>query len=203
MSFARRQDRVRILDALESRARQFRTDEDLYPIRIPREPVDFASVLDAAQVQDARFDPLALRSKTLLWLAWEDGSTWELWVLSLPSGLKLFCDTGEEGTRVLASGGRHQNDETERQFLTLLGESAGHRFEIEMSGGAPVRVRSSIADRAFLVDVFTELFEVTGAEASLHERLAEEVAPISADGAVGGKDFRADVARWLGGAMRR
>lgn len=186
---------MRLLEALEHGARQFRTDEDLYPVRVPREPIDFARILDAAQVGDARFDPLTLRAKSLLWLAWDDGSTWELWVLMLPSGLKLFCDTGAEGTRVLASGGRHQNDETERQFLTLLAESGGHRFGIEMAGGAPSRVRSSVADLPFLVDFFTELFEVSRAEASVHAALAGD--PANSDATAGGRDFRADVERWL------
>ena len=48
--------------------------------------------------------------------------------------------------------GRNAGDETDRQFLMLLSESAGETFGIEMAGGAPTRVRSSIADRAFLVD---------------------------------------------------
>jgi hypothetical protein len=72
----------------------------------------------------------------------------------LPSNRKLFCDTGEEESRVLASAGRHAGDETVRLFLERLAESGGQDFGIEMSGGAPSRVRSSGADREFLVDTF-------------------------------------------------
>ena len=42
-----------------------------------------------------------------------------------------------------------------------------------MAGGAPTRVRSSIADRAFLVDVFVNLFEVRAMEAAIRTDLAE------------------------------
>jgi len=194
-----RHRRLRVLEALERRAKQFRTREELYPCRVPREPVPFAEVAEEALPNDPQqFDPLSLRSRTLLYLAWDDGSSWEVWILMLPSGLKLFCDSGAEEPRVLASGGRHASAETDRQFLNLLAESGGEHFGIEMSGDAPIVVRSSIADRAFLVDVFVELLEVTHNEASVRQHLRDEAPPPAADG----HDFRTDVDAWLGRAWR-
>ena len=107
-------------------AEQFKTDEDLYPLRVPRTPLALADVVHRALAEDGgHFDPLLLRSRTLLRLEWDDRGSWETWVTVLPSGLKLFCDAGEEEPHVLASGGRHANDETDRRFLQLLAESAG------------------------------------------------------------------------------
>jgi hypothetical protein len=194
-----RQQRLRVLEVLEQRAKQFRTREELYPCRIPRAPVSFTDVLEAAIPADAeRFDPLNLRSRTLLQLAWDDGSTWEVWILMLPSGLKLFCDSGAEEPRILASGGRHASAETDRQFLGLLAESGGEHFGIEMSGDAPTVVRSSIPDRAFLTDFFVELFEVTHNEASVRDHLRDGRRPAQSDG----RDFRTDVEAWLERALR-
>jgi hypothetical protein len=123
------------------------------------------------------------------------------WVIALPSGLKMYCDSDEEETRILASGGRNAGDETDRLFLQLLAESAGEHFGIEMSGGPPSRVRSAIADRPFLVDLFVNLFEMTGAEASVRQALGllEPQPPVSA---TDGTDFRSDVERWLEHALR-
>jgi len=73
-------------------------------------------------------------------------------------------------------------------WVGRLGKEAVAGVGIEMSGGAPSRVRSVIADRAFLVDLFVELFEVIEAEDSVREQLDDEP-----DGA----DFRSDVAKWL------
>ena len=195
----RRLQRVRVLEALERAAKQFKTDEDLFPLRVPRSPLPLAGVIERALVDDGgHFDPFQLRSRTLLRLEWDDGSGWETWVTVLPSGLKLFCDAGAEEPHVLASGGRHASDETDRQFLQMLAESGGERFGIEMSGGAPSRVWCAVNDRAFLVDLFTELFEVTGTEESVRARLSTAGAPDAASAA----DFRADVERWLEGAWR-
>jgi hypothetical protein len=194
-----RQRRSRVLEVLERRAKQFKTREQLYPCRIPREPVPFADVIQEALRGDGhRFDPLSLRSRTLLRLGWDDGNSWELWILMLSSGLKLFCDSGAEEPRILASGGRVASAQTDRQFLGLLAESGGEHFGIEMSGDAPTVVRSSITDRAFLVDVFVELFEVTKKEASVREQLRDTTRAPSADG----RDFRTDVDTWLGRALR-
>ena len=188
MSYAQRQLKSRVLEALERRAKQFRGREELWPLRIPRQPVPLAGILDEALGEDVRrFDPAVLRSRTLLHLTWDDPGdepvTWEAWTIVLPSKLKLFCDTGPDGSHLLASGGKNEGDESARAFLQLLAESAGEHFGIEMSGGAPDRVRSSIDDRGFLVEMFVDLFETTGVEDSVRE------AP--------GPDFRTDVERWL------
>ena len=119
-----------------------------------------------------RSTPKTLRARTLLHLAWDDGAEWQAWAIALPSKAKLYCDSDDEETRVLASGGRNEGDESDRVFLQLLAESAGESFGIEMAGGAPARVRSSIADRAFLVEFFVNLFEVTGAEDSVRAAIA-------------------------------
>jgi hypothetical protein len=200
MSFARRQLKVRVLEALELRVKQFRRREDLFPLRIPHEPLPLHDIIDEALAEDARrFDPLTLRSRSLLQLSWDDGSEWELWVIVLPSKVKVYCDSSVEETRVLASGGRNEGDETDRVFLQLLAESAGQHFGIEMSGGAPSRVRSPIADREFLVDVFVELFEVGGMEDSVRAQLARR----SGRGAVDLSDFCSDVQRWFDIVHRR
>lgn len=199
MSLAARQQRLRVLEALERRIKQFRTREELYPLRVPREPLPLDEVIEEALgAERGRFDPATLRSRTLLQLGWADGSTWDVWVATLPSGMKVFCDSGSGESHVLATGGRHAGDETDRLFLELLAQSAGQHFGIEMSGGAPSRVRSSVADRAFLVDVFLDLFETTGVEASVRERRRESAEDPPPDGS----DFRRDVERWLGEALR-
>ena len=197
-----RQLRLRVLEALEDAAKQFRTREELFPIRIPREPIRLDDLVERALGDDHRsFDPSSIRARTLLRLEWDDGSLWEAWVIMLPSQLRLFCDSGAEETRVLASGGRNAGDETDRQFLMLLSESAGETFGIEMAGGAPTRVRSSIADRAFLVDVFVNLFEVRAMESEirrdLDERGMEPATDALQETSQDGTDFRVDVERWL------
>jgi hypothetical protein len=196
-----RQLRLRVLEALELAAKQFRTREELFPIRVPREPIRLDEVIERTLGDDSpRFDTSSLRARTILHLEWDDGSAWDAWVIMLPSQLRLFCDSGADETRVLGSGGRNAGDETDRQFLTLLSESAGEIFGIEMAGGAPARVRSSIADRGFLVDVFVNLFEVRAMEAAIRTDLAErhvetDLADLS--NTVEGTDFRIDVERWL------
>jgi hypothetical protein len=192
-----REVRDRVLEALERTVKQFRAREELYPLRVPREPLAFDDVIAPALGNDRyRFDPATLRSRTVLHLEWDDGSVWDLWVVVLPSGLKLFCDSGEEESRILASGGRNLGDETDRLFLELLSESAGDHFGIEMSGGAPSRVRSSIDNRAFLVDVFLNLFEGTDAEASIRSRWAAPETAAQGDPGIG-RDFREEVEHWL------
>lgn len=191
-----------MLEALEDAAKQFRTREELFPIRIPREPIRLDDLVERALGDDHRsFEASSIRTRTLMRLEWDDGSLWEAWVIMLPSQLRLFCDSGAEETRVLASGGRNAGDETDRQFLMLLSESAGETFGIEMAGGAPTRVRSSIADRAFLVDVFVNLFEVRAMESEIRRDL-DERGLVPATGALhetspAGTDFRVDVERWL------
>ncbi len=183
-----RQARVAALEALDRRVRQFRRRDELWPLRVPSEPIALDDVLEEALGTGAhRFDADRLRSRTLLELAWDDGASWSAWLIVLPSKTKLYCDSDHEETRILASGGRNEGDESDRVFLRLLAESGGAHFGIEMSGGAPSRVRSSINDRAFLVEIFVELFEVIGAEDSVRRAL----------GTSPSADFQHDVKRWL------
>jgi hypothetical protein len=174
-----------VLQAIEGAVQQFRTRQELWPLRAPAEPLSLDALI-ARTIGDARFDPLALRSRTLLWLRWEGGDTWELWVIALPSGLKLYCDTGAGETRMLATGRRDSEIETDRLFLELLSESAGEHFGIEMSGGPPSVVRSPVEDRSLVVDFFLNLFEVLAME--------EEIRAIVGDRS---EDFRVDVEHWL------
>ncbi|MCA1560604.1 MAG: hypothetical protein LC753_04290 [Acidobacteria bacterium] len=203
--FDRRQLRLRVMDALERLGKQFRSREELWPIRIPREPVPLDDVIEQAMSDDNRsFDPIALRARTLLHLQWRDGSTWEAWVIILPSGVKLYCDSshaGDDETRVLASGGPNAGDESDRLFLQLLSESGGQHFGLEMAGGAPSRVRSCIRDHDFLEDVFVELFEVTSSEESVRAELAAAGPQKLDDSDADGTDFRSDVRRWLAQAL--
>jgi hypothetical protein len=194
MTVAQRQLRVRVLEALERRVKQFRPREELWPLRVPRVPISLADVIEDALPDDYRtFDVTTLRSRTLLRLDWDDDATWELWVIALPSKRKLYCDSDADESRILASGGRNEGDECDRAFLGLLSESAGQHFGIEMSGGAPTRVQSSIDDRAFLVGVFLELFEVTGTEQTVRDSLSDRMEST---------DFGQDVERWLELALR-
>ena len=174
-----RQLRLRVLAALEDRVKQFRTREEIYPLRVPRDPIPFDEVIGQALADEADgFSAVTLRSRTLLTLAWGE-DVWETWVITLPSAVKVYCDSDVSEMRILASGGRNAGDESDRLFLGLLSESGGEDFGIEMSGGAPTRVRSSIEDRSFLVDFFLNLFEVTHAEDSVRRALphSESVAP--------------------------
>jgi hypothetical protein len=191
--YGQRQLRLRMLDALESRVKQFAIREELWPLRVPNEPLSLDDLIGQVLGDEARaFDPISLRARTLLHLEW-DGSSWDAWVIVLPSKLKLFCDTSHEESRILASGGRNEGDESDRIFLELLSDSAGEHFGIEMAGGPPMRVRSSITDREFLATLFVNLFEVTGMESQLRQDLAERgVAATTADA-----DLRLDVKEWL------
>lgn len=203
MTYRERQLRVQLYESLERLAKRFRSNEDLWPVRVPRDPLSLDAIIARTTGESGgRLDAAALRSRSLLLLAWDDGSAWELWVLVLPSGLKLFCDSGGDETRILASGGRHANEEADRLFLQLLSDSRGHEFGIEMSGGPPSRVRSSIADRPFLVDFFTSLFEGTEDEAAVRRHVRERGERRPREEEVLGSDFRVDVEAWLGHVMR-
>jgi hypothetical protein len=197
--YVERQLRLRVLEALERHVKQFKIREDLWPLRVPHEPLSLDEVLERTLPDGARgFDIMSLRSRTLLRLEWDDDSAWEAWVIVLPSKIKLFCDTSHEESRVLASGGRNEGDESDRIFLELLSNSAGHDFGIEMAGGPPARVRSSLPDREFVIDVFVNLFEVAQMERDIRRELTR-LDPSGGGGTAAGhgRDFRADVARWL------
>ena len=194
-----RMTRVRALDALEQTVKQFRTREELYPLRVPAAPVDFDQLMERALGDEAAaLDAADLRSRTLLHLEWEDDSAWDLWVIVLPSGLKVYGDSGADETRLLASGGKNLGDESDRLLLERLADSGGQDFGIEMAGGVPTRVRSSLTDRAFLVEVFVDLFEGTAIEPDLRAALGT----VDAADLANGRDFQTDVERWLGQVMR-
>ena len=179
---AARQQRVRVLEALELRMKQFRSREGIWPFRVPHEPLDLEEIIDRALEGESGVDIDTLRSRTVLELSW-DAHRWELWVVALPSGILLYCDTDGSETRVLASARRGNPGEADGFFLERLAASKGHDFGIEMSGPPPNRVRSSIGDREFLADVFVELFEGTDAERALGESRHA--------------DFRVVIVQWL------
>jgi hypothetical protein len=170
------------MEALEGRARQFRSREGIWPFRVPHEPLDLDACIEAALAEDAgTLQAGALRARTVLRMSW-DSHAWELWVIALPSGILLYCDDDGHETRILASARRGNPGEADGFFLERLAQSRGHDFGIEMAGPAPDRVRASIGDREFLAEVFVELFEDTEAEHSIGSR---------------SEDFRHDVERWL------
>jgi hypothetical protein len=179
-----RQQRVRVLEALELRAKQFRSREGIWPFRVPHDPLDLHDLIERALDGEGRVADEALRSRTVLELAW-DAHRWELWVLTLPSGILLYCDSDGEETRILASARRGNPAEADGFFLERLAQSRGHDFGIEMAGPPPDRVRSSIGDRDFLADVFVELYEGGDAETAL-------TAMRAMDG-----DFRGVIVQWL------
>ncbi|NUR54198.1 MAG: hypothetical protein HOQ29_07115 [Acidobacteria bacterium] len=188
MTFGRRHLRLAAIEALERWAKQFRSHENLWPFRVPHEPLPLDDIVRGALAgEGGTLDAADLRSRTVLRMEWTDGTAWEAWVIALPSGIMLYCDGDGDETRILASAKRSNPIEADRFFLELLAESRGEHFGIEMAGVAPDRVRTSIGDREFLVDVFVELFEGTDAERSIRAALRSE-----------GTDFRDDVERWLG-----
>ena len=196
--FTQRQHTARVLEALEGRVKQFRRREELWPLRVPSEPILIDSVIDEALGSEGRtFDADALRTRTLLQLEWDAEAMWEVWMIALPSKTKVYFDSDGHETRILASGGRNEGDENDRVFLQLLAETAGAAFGIEFSGGAPARVRSSIADRAFLVEFFVNLFEVSGGEESVRAAIADRPRPSGLP-----RDFQQDVEEWLGTALK-
>jgi hypothetical protein len=188
-----RQQRVRVLEALELQAKQFRSRDGIWPFRVPHEPLDLNRLIERALDGDG-IDLGSLRSRTVLELTW-DAHRWELWVLTLPSGILLYCDADGDETRVLASAKRGNPSEADGFFLERLAESRGHHFGIEMAGPPPDRVRSSIGDREFLADVFVELFEGTDAEGLMAQGSGlKEGSELTAQDS---GDFRSTVVRWL------
>ena len=183
-----------MLDALEVRSRQFRSRDGIWPFRVPHEPLDLREIAERALDGEARIDIDALRSRTVLELSW-DSHRWELWVLTLPSGILLYCDADGEETRILASARRGNPAEADGFFLERLAQSRGHDFGIEMAGPPPDRVRSSIGDREFLADVFVELYE--GAEIEQVLRKGQTVAAAAGPAPRAAGDFRTVVMQWL------
>ena len=182
----RRDQRVRVIREIDRAARQFRTRKELWPLRVPADPLVLDAIANRTLGHEAaRFDLKTLRSRTLLSLTWDDGSQWDLWTLTLDSGIRLYCDTGDSESRILASARRDSEIDPDRLFLELLSESAGEMFGIALEGGPPSRVRSAIDDRHLLVDFFVNLYEVSGMETD-----------VRADG-VTSDDFRTDVQCWL------
>jgi hypothetical protein len=178
-----RQRRALVLESLERRTKQFRSREDSWPFRMPHEPLDLDAVIAEALAGEPGRVPFdALRTRMVLRLEWLAGGVWDLSVVTLASGLHLYCDFDGHETRVLASARRGTPSEADGFFLERLAESRGDLFGIEMAGAPPDRVKSSIGDRAFLADVFVELFEGTDAEGML---------------GAGAPDFRTVVVEWL------
>jgi hypothetical protein len=182
VGFENRQARLKVVEALELRVKQFRGREGVWPFRVPHEPLDLQEIVDRVQDGEATVAIDGLRSRTVLAFHW-DAHQWELWVLTLPSGILLYCDSDGDETRILASARRGNPGEADGFFLERLAESRGELFGIELSGPAPDGVRSSIGDRGFLADVFVELFEGTEAQATI------------AGEPTG--DFHATIERWL------
>lgn len=176
-----------MLDALELRVKQFRSRDDVWPFRVPHEPLDLEEIIETALVEeDAWIQPDSLRSRPVLRFEWEGGDAWDLWVITLPSGIHLYCDSDGEETRLLASVKRGNPIEADGFFLERLAETGGEAFGIQMEGAAPDRIRSAIGDRDFLADVFVELLEDTDASHA-----------VKGVPDAGGADFRADIVRWL------
>jgi hypothetical protein len=186
--FETRQARLRALETLERRTKQFRSREDSWPFRMPHEPLDLDAIVeDALAGEEGAVRADTLKSRTVLRLEWNGGSQWELFAITLPNGLHIYCDTDGHETRVLASAKRGNPGDADGFFLERLAESRGELFGIEMQGGPPERIRCAIGDREFLADVFVDLFEGSDAELRLRaERPDDEE-----------KDFRRDVAGWL------
>jgi hypothetical protein len=198
MTIAQRHLRLRVLEALERWAKQFRSHEDLWPFRAPHDPLPLDDIIrDALADEGSALNASALRARTVLRMEFADGAIWEAWVIALPSGIMLYCDSDGDETRVLASAKRSNPLEADRFFLELLAESHGHHFGIEMSGAAPDRVRTSIGDREFLIDVFVELLEGTDAERSIRPELRPKGEAAGSRQTADGRDFREDVEQWL------
>jgi len=149
VAFDERQARLKALEALEERAKQFHGREEMWPFRAPREPLEI--------------DLASLEPRPVLRMEWAD-TFWQLWSVALPSGILVYGDSDGRESRILASVKRGSPSEGDGFFLERLAESRGQYFGIEMAGPPPERVRSySIGDRDFLADVFVELFEGTDA----------------------------------------
>lgn len=152
-------------------------------MRVPAQPLVLEDLVDRALAGEIeRFDPRSLRARSLLRLTWTDGSVWELWTIALAGGIRVYCDSDGEESRVLASARRDSEIDPDRLFLELLAESGGEIFGIEPAGGPPAKVRSTL-ESARLAEFFVHLFEVTGMDDDIRSE--------------GSQDLRIDVERWL------
>lgn len=186
-----RHERIALLEALEQRVKQFHRDEDIWPFRRPHEPLDFSRLVTFTLGHPSVSSAVdALRSRSVIEMQWPAGERWEAWVTTLPSSIHVYFDTDGSEHRLLASVKRGSAMEADRFFLELLAESRGCHFGIEMSGGAPSRVRTIIDDRALMADVLVDLFEGTDAETDV--RAAVE-GPAS--------DLRVAVDAWLSSVL--
>ena len=201
--FAARQLRVRVLEALEGRVKQFLRREELWPLRVPREPLLVRRRPPAGdrrrgapvRCRVAEVAHRCCRSNGQTAAAGRRGSA------CLPSGLKIYCDTGERrepacwrragATKGTRATGRFSSCSPSRRAVTSASRwPAARRDRCDHRWTAS---SWSIAS--------SNLFEVTGSEDSLRAQLPE---PPDADAAPpGGRDFRADVERWLDAALRR
>ena len=112
--YADRQNRVRVLRALEERSSSSgrgRRSAPASPSRACRRRCSHRP-----HHRRAVFAPLSLRSRTRLWLEWPDGATWELGDRP-PVRLKLYCDYGGCVRRVCWNGRRDSEIETDRLLL--------------------------------------------------------------------------------------
>ena len=130
------------LEALERRVKQFRRREELWPLRVPSEPILLDDVVEEALGDERRrFDPARAQDRGRFCSSngtpRQSGTSW---MIALPSKTKVYFDSDGHETRVLASGGRNEGDENDRVFLQLLAETAG--------GGLRNRVRRAARRRA-------------------------------------------------------
>ena len=75
--------RGRVLEALALRVKQFRSREELWPLRVPTHPIPLEHVVEHALAEaHTAFDAGSLRSRALLRLEWDDGYGWDAWVIA-------------------------------------------------------------------------------------------------------------------------
>ena len=86
LGFADRQGRLRVIEALELRIKQFRGREEIWPFRVPHDPLDLDGIIERALDGQGAVAHDALKARTILEFLW-DAHRWELWVLALPSGI--------------------------------------------------------------------------------------------------------------------
>ncbi len=175
-----RQLRLRVLEALELSAKQFRTREELFPIRIPREPSGSTNSSSAPSATTAQ---RSIRPRCARAPCFASSGTMGARGTRGSSCCHLSCGSSATTWRGMknararlrrAKRRRRNRPAVPHPPLGIGGRDLRHRD----GGRRSDRVRSSIADRAFLVDVFVNLFEVRAMEAA--------IAPTSRSGAIAG-----------------